>query len=436
MSNIARSIRLEADRERVRLWQLERKKIAEVERQKRLAEKERQREAEAKATLPEPAPLSLVPSQEHQADQPNANRFRKQRVALIAQFVGLVVIPMIMLCSYLIWVATPLYEVTTVLRFDETDPVLAQSTLPLSSNRAPSSLQQAFEADAFISSVAMSTILAEKSDFVSELSSDAIDPYQRVRPDRWFLPDQSTQLKRFVESSVDVQTGFLTLNIRSTSQRGAVAMAEFVVAEVTDRQASQRALYAASQMDASQANLTSAEQSLREARAALANLQSESGMLDPSQEVERVNARIANLEREVAGLELEIDRNETSGRNIPGQIARLVELRDSLEQDTRALRMGLIEGAPSLMDLSARFQEAELEIDLAERRLDAAYQAMTNARNSTSQQQQVKAIVPITEPVSATYPKPLRSMLSALVVLVAIFFFARLTLFRPRPDLS
>ena len=128
-------------------------------------------------------------------------------------------------------------------------------------------------------------------------------------------------------------------------------------------------------------------------------------------------------------------RNQISGRVIPERNAQLVELRNKLIQDVMLLRASMAEGQPSLMDLSADFQSAALEIELAERRLDAAYQTMGVAQQSALVEGRVIEVVPTTTPKVATYPKKLSSLLSALVVLIAIFLFARLTIFRPRPNL-
>lgn len=439
MSNRARSIRLDGDQERIRQWRLERQKIAEIERQKRLSEKEREkdqaRQAENAAAAQAAATLAPSEADIHAVEKEQRHASRRQRRNFALQFCFSVVLPMVALGYYLFWVATPLYESRTIVRFEDFNSLSEQASLRPMRGPSPSNIGLAFAADAFIKSQAMADKLEAAHGSITYLSSNAFDPFQRTWPDQWFMPTQEQQIQKFFDSYVDVQTGFLTLRVKMDQPDRAQDISETILATIQDRVTTGGKLRSGDAVASATLGLTAAEEELRDARSRLVSLQSDYGMVDPVARFDRLTRSIAALEAEVSTLDLDIHRAKIAGRDARVQTQQSIELRDALLQQIQSEQNGLVSGEPSLTEISALFQNALLDIDLAERRLDSAYSLMSDANAARRvSSQQVAVVVPTQTTDYAVYPKKLSTLLSALVVLVAVFFFARLTIFRPSPN--
>ena len=439
MSSRARSIRLEGDQERLRLWRLERQKIAELERQKRLAEKEREKERkkqEAEAEISKSA-ADRIPT-EADLEQATIALHRSTRARhrnFILQLLAVILLPLLALGYYLFWVATPLFEAKAVISFQDFETPTAQSSLASLAGPSRSSLNLAFAADAYIGSQAMVAHLENRFGTLTDVSSDAVDPLQRVWPGQWFLPQELQQFGRFVDSYVDVQTGFLTLSVKMVDPSKASQISNAIITEIQNRVRTDLQDRTTDAISSANAGLESAEAELRNARSALVRLQSEFNVVDPIQRFNRMTQTIATLEEEVADLDLQIRRAQIAGRETRVQTQQSIALRETLSQEIETLQDSLVTGEPSLTEMLAQFQGAMLEIELAERRLNSAQEVATDISASNRlPSQQLAIVVPIRTTGYAVYPRKLSTLLTALVILAAIFFFARLTIFRPRPD--
>lgn len=441
MSNIARSIRLDSDQERIRLWRLERQKIAEVERQKRIADREKEKAEAAKlesAKIAELAKATAPTADEtFDFDRHLAKRSGKAKRNFIGQAVLIVGLPMAALIYFYFWVATPLFQSSTTLKFDHFDTQPGSAEPSVFANRTTAGLQLAFSADAYINSPAMAEFLEGELGLLTALSGSEIDPLTRLRSDAWFMPSQEFQMRRFVQSSVDVQTGFLRIEVNAFDDDLAFAISRRIISAVQERVSSEEAGRSSETRASAEENLLVAEDDLREARAALVALQVEYEIMDPSEEFRRVTSSISAMEEEIADLSLEIARSEISGRQGLARNQQDIALQAVLTEEVGRTRAGLTEGDTSLSRVSAMFAGAELEIELAERRLDSAHQALAEISATTGlPSNQVSVVVPTQISSSPAYPRKLSGLLTAFVILSAVFFFTRLTIFRPRPELS
>jgi len=439
MSNIARSIRLEADQERIRLWRLERQKIAEVERQKRLAEREQQKleEAESKAAEVANSAVQLSPTQTEQSDSTAhvIKRVRWRRASLGLQALAFVALPMAILVYYYFWVATPLFQARTTLAFEKFASNEVTSQTRVIGNGPRADLQLAFSADAFIKSQNMLDLLESKWGLKEELSGNEIDPIKRLRGGEWFLPDETAQFRKFVDSAVDVQTGFLSIEVNGMTPQRAQDISDYIVEALRLRVLSDNDARASATTKSAEDALTAAENAIRGARSTLVALQIEHAMMNPTEELQRITDAIAIKESEIEGLNLKIARSEISGRGSSINTQQDMQLRDLLLTEVEAIRLDLLSGNPSLTEIAAMFESAELEIVLAERRLDAAYQALADVSAANRlPDNQVSIVVPTQTASAPQYPRKLSGLLTAFVILCAVFFFARITVLRPWPS--
>ena len=88
--------------------------------------------------------------------------------------------------------------------------------------------------------------------------------------------------------------------------------------------------------------------------------------------MERITGSISAMEAELAALDISIARAEISGLASRLATQENIELRAKISEEVQSLRFKLTNGNPSLSKLVALFQSATLEVELAERRLDAA----------------------------------------------------------------
>ncbi len=437
MFNTARGVRRDADDERLREWRFERQKIAEQQRQARLVEKDRLKivaqakdadEIDQKAEALEPTKTDI-----EWAERSITKLALRTRVSFATQLAVLVLIPLLASAYYLWAVATPMYEARTTLFYESRSEVTSgESTTSPFSRQADTDLQFAFAADSFINSHAAIELLEREARALTEFKSQRFDPLQRIVPIATLGRTQEMQFRRFVRSDVDIQTGFLTIRTRADSREFASLLAEVLARHLEMNLADSSKKIRDDSLVMSERKMAAAEDQLRLKRGRLINLQSRYQMTDPNVLLTRQLNLISSLEVEATELGGEIRRADVIGRGDTYQTQQTKELLESVVQEIESLRATLVSGKPSLIDLSAQFEAAKLDIQLAEYQLESAHRSVASiTENAAQTHSQIRRVVPIGVTDTPVFPNKFGALSVILVLSLALFFFLRLTLLRP-----
>lgn len=426
----------EAEAERIRKWREERAAVAEKEKQERIRkakiarEESERRESEQRRTEAE----KLLPTN----DEIERSRQRvvayaaKKKKRLILQVLIWVCLPTMLVVFYATQIATPLYESRSIMVVSKAagDPNEGLGGV-LGAAVSPSNLHETFMAHEYIKSQALMEQIEKDTGLVSELSSTRIDPVQRLRNIRFLRLDKHSQFGLFVNSSVDVQTGLMTLYVRMPDAMQAKTVSEDVLDYVanhinalSEALFQERILQATKTAQDSRANLVKKQ-------ADLTQLQIESGELNPQASIEGVFRTVTELEVELQNLRSEIEMAKVSGQSETFQTQRLLEFEKSLSDRIKNQRGLLVEGSsdgrPALNSILLKHELAMLQVRIAEEALTMAIASLVEAREKAALGRSLfQVVVPPSIEVNPTSPNVLVSALIALITSLAIFVSVKL----------
>ncbi|MFC6589788.1 hypothetical protein ACFQDZ_23360 [Sulfitobacter pacificus] len=425
-----------AEEERIRLWREERARVAEAEKQARIEAKEaerraqkeqedRQREEEARKLIPTDAQLA---QSEQRLQQYQANR----RKALLRQFLVMVALPVGLFGLYLMIIAVPLYEARAVVAITkagaEEDGNIGGL---LGSLQGPSNLQEMFMAHEFVGSDALTQFLEDEIGLISDLSGSYMDSLRRIRDYKLLPITQTRQLRAFVESSANIQSGLLTVYVRLPDAQQAVDVSKLIL-ERTEQQINGLSMEVFERrVELAQDVVTEAQDELKQAQLEVVQLQIKSGEADPNARIENIYLTIRELSGEAQELTSEIERSRLAANAGRYDLDRLTELRDGLEARIEEQRTLLITepggGGQSLNSLLTQYELAALNVNIAEQRLTAALEGLSSARQSAALGQSIfQVVVPPTVAIRPTFPNVPASLLIASVLALAVFGLFRL----------
>ncbi|SMX36505.1 hypothetical protein [Maliponia aquimaris] len=390
---------------------------------------------EAESTAPEPAPtpevtrspaelfLDSVRASAPNAlakDAPDASTGR-MRLALVV-----VVLPMLLVAAYLALIATPLYEARSVIAITRTGDAGISVQAGLLGGEKPANLQDVFRADTFIKSRAVMDSLEEDLGLVSDLSGEAIDPLRRLRDIPFLSISKHDQFDRFVQSSVDVQSGLLTLYVRAQSPEKAVLVSEAVLRHA-EAQVSRlgQALFDQRLSDAAAMRIA-AEDQVKQAQDDLVTLQLRFQDVDPRQRVANIYARIRELEDEAYRTRNEIQKLQIAGVGSSRQTEQLEALVLSLEAQIGQQRAQLVSpdggSATPLNNMLIDYERATLALDLARESVRTAIETEAETtREAALNRSHFQVVVPPGTADQPLYPRSFATLLVSLVLCLTIF---------------
>ncbi|SLN38007.1 hypothetical protein PEL8287_01849 [Roseovarius litorisediminis] len=429
-----------SEEERIKAWRAERARIAEADKAARLLQREAERiqAAETAKEDRKDAALTLLSSSRKGASQGRINATSISgwfsKLGNWQLFFAMVVGPMILVMFYLFVIATPLYEAQSVIAITKSsDAGTGSRSGLLGSLEKPSNLPEVFRAHSYINSQALMDSLEAELALVSELSSDAIDPIQRLRTIPFLSLSKSMQFDRFVESSIDIQSGLLTLYVRAPSNAQAISVSESVLrnAEIQVSTLGQQ-LFDKRQSHAAEVR-AAAETQVADAQASLVDLQFKYQEVDPRNRVESIYARIKELEDEAQRLDNEVQKAEIAGIGDSPQTSKLVALeahiRDQIKQERSKLVAPNGPSATSLNNLLMEYELASLEVDLAREAVKTAIEAQAEAgREAALSRSLFQVVVPPRTAQTPIYPRKPGTLL--LVMIICLTCFAAATTFR------
>lgn len=429
----------QAEEERIRLWRAERARVAEAEKQKRIAARQDeldrqrqdetlQRQQEIDRLLPGLADIEAVRNR-------LARRARAGRKRLAIQLLACVLLPTLLALGYMLRIATPLYEAQAVVVVTQPGTEPGGDGGLLAAFGGAAELRETFQAHEFLRSRALMEALEAETGIVGQLSSGRMDPLRRLRDLPTFGITRHDQFTRFLRSSVNIQTGLMTLQVRALTPLQATEVAQRAIdLTAAHMNGLGEALVAERLMQADRAVAT-ARQGLRAAQADLTRLQIGSGEIDPRARVEGVFATIEKLTLDAQDLRAEIEQAEVAGAGNTSQVrqlrAREALLQTRIEQQRARLVQPATPTAPSLNTLLLEYELAALEVSIAEEALTAALQSAEAARRDAALSRHVfQVVVPPSPSTHPTAPDALRGALLILILLSAAFAVLRLLVAR------
>ena len=429
-----------SDEERIKTWRAERERIAEADKATRIRQKEivRTQTSEAAQIDRKAAALTLISSAQDnistEQSAPNSNSRRFRRMGNLQLFCMIVLAPLFIVAFYLFAIATPLYEAQSVIAITKSSDAGSGSRSGLfGSSEKPSNLPEVFRAHSYIKSQALMDSLEAELGLVSEFSSNAIDPVRRLRTIPALSLSKNMQFDRFVESSIDIQSGLLTLYVRAPSNGQAIFISESVLrnAEVQVLALGQQ-LFNKRQSHAAEIR-DAAETQVAEAQSALVALQVKYQEVDPRNRVENIYARIKELESEAQRLKNEVQKAEIAGIGDSPQTNKLIALEAHIRDQISEERAQLVatDGSSStpLNNLLMKYELASLDVDLAREAVKTAIGAQAEAgREAALNRSLFQIVVPPRTAQTAIYPKIPGTL--ALVLVLCLACFAATTTFR------
>lgn len=410
------------DDDRIRKWREERLRVAEEEKAERLRQRDIERAKKEQHQSDQEARIAaaLLPTQSEIADarMQIARRQTRGRLRILTRFALICVLPMLAALAYLTMFATPLYESRSVIAVTKaaTGTDTSQSGL-LGSLNTPSGLQEVFMAHEYIQSQALMDSLEAETGLVTRLSGPDIDPVQRLRDLDALKVSKQDQFSRFVDSAVDIQTGLISVYVRTPEPSESVAVSDRVLTLVAERVNALNSDVIGQRLMLAENAVQSAQDQLTQAQTDLIKLQLESGEANPAERIEGVYSLINQLESEALTLGSEIQRAQVAGQGDSFQTLRAVELVARLRAQIDTQRAVLVADTDeSLNTLMMQHQLAALRVRIAEESLTSSLTAQVKATNTAALASSLfQVVVP---PRTSTIPSAPNAPVVLLLVLV------------------
>ncbi len=443
----------DAEEARIAKWRKEREAVAEAARQERLkaAEKERQerlhqaeidkqnrvraaKEArEADAVRREAKELEeaagLLPDLDELASKRKRYKRRQvfERIWFSIKLFIFVVTPTLAMAYYSTQIAVPLFEARSVIvvskAVDDSSDGLGGL---LGASAGQGNLREVYMAHEYVQSPALMDLLEEQLGLVSQYSDASIDPLARLRDIPLLRITKHDGFNRFVDSSINIQTGLMNLYVRAPSPEDAVTHSKLILELVAEQINSLNQEIFLVQIDEAESVVEEAETAVSLAQAALTQLQIESGEVDPKARIESVFQVIAQLQTELVDLRTEIDKAEVTGESATYGAQRFAELEGLLQdriEEQRSLMLGTGDDSQvSLNRLLVDYEQALLQFSIAQEMLTTALSGLSETREKAALGlSRIQVVVPPSTAPIPTKPNPLRSILTAFLTSLGLF---------------
>ncbi|TDT75639.1 capsule polysaccharide export protein KpsE/RkpR [Litoreibacter halocynthiae] len=427
--------------ERIKAWRAERARIAEADKAQRIQQKQAEMQQSAKTVEKDQTSAALkLLSSVTPPPEPEAEAKPSRKLAPLANwgnwplFFAVVVAPIFITAFYLLAVATPLYEARSVIAITKSaESGNASRSGLLGGVQGPSNLSEVFRAHSYVQSQALMDALEAELGLITEFSGPAIDPLKRLRTVPILSLSKGSQFSRYVESSVDIQSGLLTLYVRAPNDAQAIAISDAVLRN-TEAQvlALGQQVFDQRQEHATNVRLA-AEQQVAEAQAALIALQIKYQEVDPRNRVEGIYTTIKDLEAEAMKLNSEVQKAQIAGIGDSLQTQQTVALEARLRQQIADQRARLVApdgaSAGSLNTLLMEYELATLELTLAREAAQTALKSQAAAGQEAALNRSLfQVVVPPRTAQVAVYPRIPGTL--ALVLVICLAVFSGLTMFR------
>lgn len=420
-----------AEVERIQKWREERARVAAEEkaervrlaqeaRAKELAAEEAERRERAKAFLPSGQELE-------EARAAISRRARRRRRRLTLNVCVIILLPTLLVFAYMARIAVPLFEVRSVVGITTAAPqdtnglggILGGAT---ANSRA---LEKAFMADEYLNSRTMMALLERDTGLVTQLSSDQVDPLRRLMEIPFLGIAEADQFNRFVESSIDIQSGLMTIYVRALSPEDARNISDRVLIIMAAHINSLSDQLYRQRIEQAESDVATARQALLTAQQNLTRLQVTSGEANPAVRIEAIYQTIAQLEKELEAIRTDLAQLRVSGGEGSYQAQRMKELEAAQKERIEAFRNQIFSGDGDTVPLNALLLDHEmatLQVRISEEALTSALGELSQARKDAELgRDQFQVVVPPNASETAAYPDILKAVLITLITTLIAF---------------
>ncbi|MFG5384131.1 hypothetical protein [Yoonia sp. R2-816] len=376
------------------------------------AEAEAQKEA-ARKLLPSAAGLEVARAE-------IKTRSKQAQQSFLRQLLIFVALPTLLVTLYSGFVATPLYEARSVMVASKAgrDNEEGLGGLLGAVGGGQSNLHEAFMAHEYVRSRAMMVQLEQDMDLVTRYSGPQMDVVRRLRDVPALGINKSDQFSRFVDSSINIQTGLMTLYVRALSPDDANQISEQIITRVAERVNALSSELFGERIAQAEGAVAQAREALVQAQAYLTQLQIDSGEANPQARIEGIYRTIGQLETTAEELRGQIDAAEVAGQSDTYQTQRLEELEAAQQARIEELRRKLVQdpdgnGDRALNTLLLEFELAVLQVRIAEETLTAALVGLVQAQEEAALgRSQFQVVVP---PNTGNIPSSPNMLINALI---------------------
>ncbi|WP_205480832.1 hypothetical protein [Sphingomonas arenae] len=350
---------------------------------------------------------------------------------LIRRFMLLVAVPLAVILSYILLIATPLYQgeaVFTVQTSSQSAPSPSAGFFTLGSGN--STIADAFKAREFILSRPMMDQLERRTGFMSHFTSTEMDPLTRFKGPFGLNQEPYAYYRKRVRVAVDVQEGILRLYVQARTPEDATRFGNAILASAEAHVNAFSQKISDDQIEALTQDTQAAERQVADARRSLAMVQARRGELSPEQTTTAVYQLISNLELQLAEAQRErnglLDQGLTESPLLPRLNARVEELRAQIAEQRRRL---VSPAGGSLQRTLNEYEGAQVRKEIAQARWESTLTTLQQAYQRILDQRRYFVIV--VGMSVATFPA-VRDLLGitgpillALALAYGLFFVAR-----------
>ena len=344
-------------------------------------------------------------------------------------FVLTVIVPMVVICVYLFFVAAPRYVSQASFIVRSVQPGASgfgQVAALVEGSSYSRADDETYAVNAFIQSRDMVAQLVERDHLRDVLSRPEADPVNRF-PNLYrsnTLEQLFRHFQQYVGVDTDSNSGLSTLSVQAFTPEDAQALAAAIIAhseELVNRM-NKRAFadaeaYAESVVDAAKNHVDAVE-------AQLTDLRAKTGVVDPTQEAEAALTLIQGLSKELNAQETELRREATltpQSAALDGLKQKIESLRTQIDQE----RQKVVGSDGSLAARMGEFDKLTLDRVVASAELQSAVETLVKARQDSHQQHLYLETITAPRPADeALYPRRTLWTILSLLACLAIFTIA------------
>ena len=280
---------------------------------------------------------------------------------------------------------------------------------------------------AFVESKDMLAYLEKDHGFRQHYQSGEIDAISRLSQDA-SLESLYNYYSGKIRVRIDSESSIVHVEVRAFSSQYANELLRAIAtrSEVFVNEIGQA--LAREQMAFIQRELDRSHQRMRDANEKLLGFQNESDLLSPDSEMQAIAQVVATLEADLAQQRTEMHRLRSY---LTAEAPEVVSLRGrivALERQIKQERQKQVGGGKKALNvLTVEYQEAQMAVKLATDIYQSTLAALEGVRLDASRK--VKYLVTVSAPSlpeSASYPRRLYTLLTVLVVLIALYGIGKL----------
>lgn len=417
---------------RIAAWRAERARVAEQQKIERVQQRQYAKEEEntKKIEARREQALQLIPTRDEMIAVQTEIRQGKRRARRTKriQFTAFLLAPLTFVFLYMSLIATPLYEAQTSFLVPASTEISEQTEGTFSGiSHRGTNYQLGRMAQSYIESQALMELLLDDGHISQQFLTDEIDPIRRIWSLPYFPLSERQQFDRFLFSQVDVETGMVTLYVRTKSPKNSEALSIATISLLEQQISEQQSALQTSRINRAEQVLTLAEQKLTSAQSELNELRLSSGIFDPDARIDSVQRSIRILEEQTYDLDQQIRLLRITGRTNSHQYTQLTEVRDELDVNKEQLQQSIVSDA-SFGGFSRAHERISARLELARNRYNLALAAWNQVQSAQlNPSQTISIIVPTRAAGSIASPNIVGSILFAMLVFGALYQFVRLT---------